>query len=156
MSSTYKTEYLKLNSWEASDRPQRNDFNSDNTIIDTVLGEHLENDKLHLTSSEKTRVSQPIVLVSYAGDGSESRLITLPAVASAVVVYRDGMPPVVYDSTTGCTKVYSAIAVYGGGATSGITLNGSGLNVSQSAEASGGIKLCFNELNVQYKISLIR
>ena len=33
MSSTNKTDYLKLNSWLGTDRPQRIDFVDDNTII---------------------------------------------------------------------------------------------------------------------------
>jgi len=39
MSSTAKTPILGLNQWEASDAPQRVDFNADNLRIDTAMGD---------------------------------------------------------------------------------------------------------------------
>ena len=54
MASTNKTEYLSLNAWVESDRPQRADFNSDNSIIDSALGAHLENDDFLPQTSLKT------------------------------------------------------------------------------------------------------
>lgn len=156
MASSNKTEKLKLNSWAASDKPQRNDFNSDNLIIDQVLGGHVDDSNIHLTSTEKARVSRPIQLVAYMGDGKESILLNLSYIPTAVIVYREDMPPAVYDSTEGCTKVYSALAVYGGGATSGVKLSGAGVTAYQSASKQNGVKFCMNELNAQYKVAVIR
>ncbi len=156
MSSTYKTEHLQLNSWEASDRPVRNDFNSDNLIIDQVLGEHVENEGIHLTTTEKARVSRPRTLVGYAGNGNSEQLVTLPVTASAVFVYREDMPLSVYDSAEDCTKVYAAFAFYGGGATSGLRLTGTGLTVYQGLTGDSSVELCLNEKDGQYKVIVLR
>ncbi len=157
MASTNKTEYLNLNEWSENDRPQRNDFNSDNSIIDTALGQHLENEDLHLTSTEKARVSRPFTVVSYVGTGAESLKVTLPLVAQAVLVYREDKPFTVYDSSAGVNKVYSAVSYTGAGATSGVTLSSNGyITVTQSASAVNGIMNCLNESGGQYKVIAFR
>ena len=157
MASTNKTEHLALNAWVESDRPQRNDFNSDNSIIDNALGKHLENDTIHLSSVEKTRISTPFTAVSYVGTGEESLKVTLPLVAQAVLVYREDSPFTVYDSANAVNKVYGAVAFSGAGATAGVTLSGNGyVTVTQSATASNGVKNCLNESGGQYKILAFR
>lgn len=157
MASTNKTEYLSLNAWVESDRPQRADFNSDNSIIDSALGAHLENDDLHLTSTEKARISRPFTVVSYVGTGAASLKVTLPLVAQAVLVYREDMPFTVYDSTSGINKVYAAVSFSGGGATAGLTLSGNGyITVTQSTSAVNGIMHCLNESGGQYKVIAFR
>ena len=158
MASTNKTEHLMLNSWVETDRPQRNDFNSDNLIIDTVLGEHVEDNDLHLTESEKKRVASPFVVVPYSGTGAEIVTISLPVVPRFAVVYRKGMPFTLYDSEAGVNKVYGGVAfTSGGGATGGISLNTTeGITLSQSATASDGVKYCFNEEGGQYMVIVFR
>lgn len=155
MSSYNKTERLGLNNWAASDRPMRNDFNSDNLIIDEVLGEHIADSDMHLTSSEKSRVSRPLVVNAYTGNGNAEREITLSTAPSGVFVYRVDKPFSVYDSTQSCTKVYSSVAFTGGLSASGISLTGSKLTVRQSSGAENGILNCLNESGVQYKIIII-
>lgn len=155
MASTKKTEKLGLNSWESSDRPQRNDFNSDNLIIDTVLGTHVESSDLHLTSTEKARVSRPLVPVAYAGDGKSTYTVELSFNPTAVIVYCVGKPFAMYDSAQGVNKVYGAMAVYGAAQTAGVELAGNKVVVHQS-EASSGVKHCLNEADAQYKIIAIR
>ena len=59
MPSTNTTPNLGLNSWLSSDKPKRTDFVSDNTIIDTVLGTHISDSNLHLTSLQKDYVAEP-------------------------------------------------------------------------------------------------
>ncbi len=157
MASTNKTEKLRLNAWVESDRPQRTDFNSDNSIIDTALGGHLEDDDLHLTSEEKSRVSRPFTAVYYVGTGAESLKVTLPLVAQAALVYREDMPFTVYDSSTGVNKVYGAVAFSGAGASAGVTLSGNGyVTVMQSTTAVNGVKNCLNESGAQYKVLAFR
>ncbi|MGN0452784.1 MAG: hypothetical protein ACI4GZ_03175 [Ruminococcus sp.] len=156
MSSTNKTSHLALNNWSSSDRPMRGDFNSDNAIIDTALGEHLESTTLHLSEEEKDRVSRPLAYVGYTGNGDSERTVTVEGTPQAVFVYRVGMPFEVYSSTDACTKVYSAYAQRTAGATAGIVLSAAGLTVKESSAAENGIRLCLNESGAQYRVAVIR
>ena len=155
MASKNKSEKLALNLWAETDRPQRADFNSDNMIIDEVLGGHIEQENMHLSAAEKLRIGAPLVSTSYLGDGSASREITLAADAIAVVVYCDTMPAALYDSQAGCVRNYSGFCVYGSGNNSGLNLRGTTLVVSQTA-AQNGFMCCFNENGKQYRVTVIR
>ena len=53
MSSTNKTKNLQLNSWIGSDRPKREDFNADNSIIDKAITDHVEDNTVNITSEER-------------------------------------------------------------------------------------------------------
>lgn len=152
MPSANKTERLGLNLWEGTDRPQRNDFNSDNSIIEEILGGHMENETIHLTESEKTKVKKPMVTVSYLGDGQAQRTVTLPAVVTTVVVFCDSIPCAVYDSAKGCTKNYFGISMYGAGSSSGVSFNSSAVTVVQDSSAASGFMNCLNESGKTYRI----
>ncbi len=152
MPSANKTERLGLNLWQGSDRPQRNDFNSDNAIIEQVVGDHTENDNIHLTEAEKTRVKKPMVTVSYLGDGSAQRTVTLPAVVTTVIVFCDSMPCAVFDSTASCTKNYAGFSMYGAGSSAGVSFNSSALTVTQDTTAQNGVKNCLNETGKTYRV----
>ena len=154
MASYNKSEKLRLNLWAETDRPQRADFNSDNMIVDEVLGGHIEDDGMHLSLAEKSRVGSPLASTSYVGDGAASREIILPADALAAVVYCDGMPSAMYDSATGCVRNYSGVCVFGSGANSGLTLRKNVVVVSQSA-AQNGYMNCFNESGKQYRVTVM-
>ncbi len=156
MASKNKTENLGLNLWDGTDRPQRGDFNSDNMIVDTALGEHLANANLHLTATEKERVKRPVQYYSYLGNGQAQASLSLSFTPSMVVVYCEGMPFAVYDSAKGCTKVYGAVAVYGAGGTSGVTLEGSTVKSAQDTGAQNGFMNCLNESGKQYRIAVVR
>lgn len=152
MPSANKTERLGLNLWAGSDRPQRNDFNSDNTIIDQVLGDHTENEDIHLTADEKARVGMPMVNLSYIGDGNAQKTITIPVAVNAVIVYCEGNPCAVYDSTAGCTKNYMAVSMYGAAPSAGLQFNRTSVTVSQDTQAQSGFMNCLNETSKRYRI----
>lgn len=156
MASTNKTDNLSLNLWAAEDRPQRGDFNSDNMIIDETLGTHIADSEIHLTATEKARVKRPVTNHVYLGNGEAEATVTLSVVPSMVIVFCEGMPHGVYDSTQDCTKVYSAVAVYGAGATSGVTLTSNTLKVTQDSKPADGVMNCLNESGKQYKVIVIR
>lgn len=156
MPSANKTQRLGLNLWEGTDRPQRNDFNSDNTIVEQVLGDHVENQTLHLTADEKTKVKRPMVTVSYLGDGEAQRTITLPAVVTTVIVFCESMPCAVYDADAGCTKSYFGASMYGAGSSAGVAFNGSTVTVQQDSQASGGFMNCLNEADKTYRVICFR
>ncbi len=156
MASKNKTENLGLNLWEGTDRPQRGDFNSDNMIVDTALGEHIANSELHLTQAEKARVTRPVQYQSYLGNGGAQATLSLSFTPSMVVVYCDSMPPCIYDSAKACTKVYSAAAVYGAGGSPGVAIEGSTLKFTQDTAAKNGFMNCLNESGKQYRVAIIR
>ena len=152
MPSANKTERLGLNLWAGSDRPQRNDFNSDNAIIEQVLGDHTENETIHLTAEEKARVEMPVVNLSYIGDGNAQKTVTIPVAVNAVIVYCEGYPAAVYDSTNGCTKNYMAVSVYGGVPGAGIQFNRTSVTALQDTEHQNGFMNCLNEASRRYRI----
>ncbi len=156
MASKNKTDKLSLNLWESTDRPQRGDFNSDNLIIDEALGGHIEDTTLHLTTDEKSRVQRPVKTMGYQGNGDAEATITLDEVPVGVIIYCDTAPLQSYDSAAGYTKVYSAVAFYGAGATKGVELSGKILKVKQDVSISNGVQSCLNESGRQYKIVVIR
>lgn len=53
MPSTAKTKTLRLNQFVGSDKPKMDDFNYDNTQLETVVGGHLADAQKHLTSEER-------------------------------------------------------------------------------------------------------
>ncbi|MBQ8000822.1 MAG: hypothetical protein IJ298_06320 [Ruminococcus sp.] len=152
MPSANKTERLGLNLWEGTDRPQRNDFNSDNAIIEQVLGDHMEDTDIHLTSDEKTRVKRPMVTVSYLGDGEAERVVTLPAVVTSVIIFCDSTPCAVMDSATDCVRNYMGFSMYGAGSSAGVDFTLSSLTVTQDAEATNGAMTCLNEDSKTYRV----
>ncbi len=76
MSSTNKTQNLKLNNWIASDKPKREDFNMDNQIIDAALTEHKNDVVSHINQEERERWNDYMFSATYFGNGSYSRTIT--------------------------------------------------------------------------------
>lgn len=156
MASKNKSTRLGLNLWDESDRPQRADFNSDNMILDEVLGGHVENEDMHLTEEEKSRVAAPLATVAYLGDGTAQRTISLPCRAEALVVFCTGMPFGVYDSALGTTKVYSAFYAEGAGAQAGVSLSGTSLTVKQQSSGENGFSVCLNETGRQYRVAVLK
>ena len=157
MASSNKTEKLGLNLWSESDRPQRNDFNSDNTLVDRAIGEHIADDSVHLTDGEKERLETPFGIYPYSGNGAEYQELTLPFDASAVFVYIASKPINVYDSTSGKTVVNGGFAFYGGDGTQGVRMTSPRtLRVYQGDASEGNVKLRLNESGVQYKLVVFR
>ncbi len=76
MSSSQWTELLGLCDWLGSDTPMREDFCSDNRLIDEKLGSHLADASRHLSTNDRNLLSSPVI-GSYSGDGKQSRTISL-------------------------------------------------------------------------------
>ena len=149
MASSNYTPNLHLSAWNASDRPKRADFVSDNTIIDTQLGGHIANSGIHVSAAEKAKLSEPFVSMRYAGTGESQRVIALDFHPKFVFVYKRGVPFVTYSNNVNI--VNAAVGSYSHGSTAGISMTSSGVSVSES-EASNGIKLNLNENNAQYTL----
>ena len=147
MATSNYTPNLHLSAWEASDRPKRADFVSDNTIIDTQLGGHIANQNIHLTSGEKALLNEPFVCMMYSGTGESQRTISLDFHPKFVFIYKRGVPFVTYSN--GVSVVNAASGSYGMGASVGISLVSAGVSVSET-EAANGIRVNLNENNAQY------
>ena len=55
MSSTNKTEVLRLNQWISSDKPKREDFNYDNQVIENNFNYHTSDKFIHITQGERQK-----------------------------------------------------------------------------------------------------
>ena len=150
MASSQFTPNLHLSAWTDSDRPKRADFVSDNNIIDTQLGGHIANSGIHVTAAEKGKISEPFTVSLYSGSGEDSRLITLGFQPKLVMIYKRGVPPISYSD--GNTVVNSAVGCYGHGASTGISITSAGVNVTEQAAASGGVRVSLNENGSQYTL----
>lgn len=95
MSSTNKTENLKLNSWIGSDKPQRTDFNYDNEVIDKTITEHKNDTVSHITSEERDKWNNFMYQGVYYGDGTVKRVIDTkcPFPARFGIVFAGNRPP---------------------------------------------------------------
>lgn len=151
MSSTNKTEYLKLNQWLGSDRPQRIDFVDDNRIIDDAIKLHNANSGIHITSEQKDKINEPYVMQSYGGTGSETYSINLGFSPKFVIVFTKNSAPMQIDSS-GDIIVNQSFVAKSNGTAGGVTINGNNVIVTQSSTATDSIKYNLNKLNGQYCI----
>lgn len=149
MASSAKTEKLRLNSWSGEDRPKREDFNTDNSIIDSVLGGHIADGGIHLTKEEKQRISAPYKTGSYIGTGESEKTLTLSAKPKAVLVFASNKPLVWLDSAGKLNAGSGAsIDTYH---TPGVQISGSGFKVSNAeATAQQDWNTSLNKIGVTY------
>lgn len=157
MPSTNKTKNLKLNSWESNDRPMRNDFNSDNAILDNIVGGHVANENIHITPSEKAYLKDFHVTDMYAGTGENTKKISFTEPVRFVMVFAEEKPMSVYDSTSGKTKSYCAAGYVAVGASSGLSISATGtsITVMQGDDGNGNLA-ALNEIGVQYKVVIFK
>lgn len=151
MSSTNKTEYLKLNDWLGSDRPQRIDFVDDNRIIDEAIKLHVLDSSKHMSATEKAKIATPYVMVSYSGTGTASNTITLDIQPNFVIVFMKDASPVETDSS-GNILINQCFVAKSNGSVGGAVISGSNVTVYSSETATNGIKHNMNKLNGQYCI----
>ena len=148
MASSNHTTNLHLNAWTDSDRPKRADFVSDNNIIDTQLGGHINNSGIHVTADEKAKLNNPYEVSVYAGSGAAQRTIVLSFVPKFVIVFKRGVPAVSFSN--GATVVNSGCAAYGNGNTAGVSINNVGVTIQEIAADSEGVKVSLNAEGSQY------
>lgn len=155
MSSTNKTEKLGLNSWLGSDVPLRTDFNSDNSIIDSVVGNHLEDNVMHIEQSEREKWNSQVYVMMYFGDGAESKEITLSCdfVPTAGVIFASRMPFFEVVQGTEKLKNYHYLAFCTKfGDSYGVSSNGKTIKLTQdtSSDSLNGQYKCMNEQGRTY------
>ena len=148
MASRNKTSYLNLNQWAETDKPTRADFVSDNSIIDTKLGGHLEDLNKHLTTAEKSRVSSPFSIKIVQGTDDNSRTINFSFTPQIVICFALDSSPMEVNS--GTVTINWGIAVKNYGGSGGCELSGADFVVSQTTQS--GIKYNLNNSDFQYVV----
>lgn len=154
MASTNKTSNLGLNAWLGTDHPTRTDFVQDNALIDDAVGTHCNNSTIHLTSTEKTRVTNPVTVKQYLGTGSASYTVNFEFTPKLVIVQKKGAPPVSYSSSGIVINSGVVAPIYGG--TQGMSLTSGVLMLSQATAMTNGARANFNELDATYNVIAFR
>lgn len=158
MSSTNKTTNYQLNSWVGSDIPQREDFNSDNEIIDNVLSTHLSDSNIHTTAKEKKVWNSPCTTITYYGDGSSSRVIALQTDynPSWGLIFAIGKPLQICDFDNKASYSYGGF-FSNRGCSMGISLSAKNLGLTQSSSAMYDYEYrSLNEKGVTYIVVAFR
>lgn len=159
MPSSSKTTTLRLNQFAGSDKPKMDDFNYDNTQLETLVGGHLTDAQKHLTQAEREEWFRPAsTLFSYAGDNAEQRSFTLEFAPRFCTVVALDMPPTLNDMfSPAIVMCYQASAAQNGQATVGVSLSGNTLTVYNDPD--GGvdqIQRRFNTEGITYLCHLFR
>lgn len=160
MSSTNKTKNLQLNSWIGSDKPKREDFNADNSIIDKAITDHVEDNTVHITSEERGIWNNYMFTGTYYGNGTTERVIETecPFEARIGFVFANSRPTSIARFSDGKKNNY--FGVFGFMANSlGLKLDSGGkkFTVEQSAYAmTSGEYANYNESGVTYHYMMFR
>lgn len=157
MPSTNKTPKLGLNSWVESDKPRREDFVQDNTILDTILSEHLADAVQHLTETDRLKLNEGVVVGSRTGTGTEEAIITLDFELKLFMLFAKDKPMTESNFSSGYTVVNSGVATQWG-STAGLAMSGKKVTVKQSKNApeAGGAQMNLNKLYGQYIYIAVR
>lgn len=150
MASSNKTPRLKLNAWVGTDLPKREDFVTDNALIDQVVGTHNADMAQHLSATDRDKLDSPIYHGSYIGNSAATREIELPFAPSFLILfpmdYPMGKTEFVgqshYNNFAFCTQH---------GCSYGVTMTGKILGIANNAtpEYSFEIKR-FNSSSIMY------
>ena len=154
MASSSKTERLGLNRWAETDRPKRSDFVTDNIILDSIVGAHVQNEQIHLTSDERDKLNAIISQYQYAGNGEAERSLELPFEPSFVFLFKRGEAPVVMND--GYLTFNMSYAYSGAGSAGGAALSGTTLTVKQDSAQTSGALYNLNRSFAQYTAVLFR
>lgn len=149
MSSSAKTEKLRLNQWSGDDKPKREDFNQDNRILEDQLGGHIADAGIHLTGEEKERLQTLFKTGSYLGTGEADKTVNLPFRPKAVFVFAQNRP-FAWADANGKINSYAAAAI-ANQHTVGMRISGEGFVVSDSGTAvQGDWVVSLNKINLTY------
>lgn len=147
MSSSYKTQFLGLNRFVGSDKPKMDDFNFDNSQLDSRIKEHFEDSAIHVTQAEKNswnNKANGYVMGSYIGNGA-SQTVSLGFNPSFGFVFAVDMPMVQYSYAGNVNGYYSGFYTKNG-CSYGLTKVNNGFTVKYVSGNSMGIdKSLLNE-----------
>ncbi|WP_085832586.1 hypothetical protein [Clostridium merdae] len=157
MPSTNKTPKLGLNSWVESDKPRREDFVQDNTILDTILSEHFADVVQHLTTVDRQKLNEGVVVGSRTGTGTEEASISLDFEPKLFLLFAKDKAITESNFSSSYTVVNSGVATQWG-STAGLAMSGKKVTVKQSKNApeAGGAQMNLNKLYGQYIYIAVR
>lgn len=151
MPTENKTTNLQLNSWLATDKPKREDFVNDNMIIDTILGNHVNDTSVHLSGSLSDTINDKFACGAIVGNGQESKTTTLSFTPKLFIVYLLNYPLIKYDSNNGYYQYNFAVGNNTYGCTKGLTISGTSVTLKQTQSTpSDGVYLNLNKNFGQY------
>ena len=153
MPTNNKTQNLHLNSWLGTDKPKREDFVSDNEILDSTISAHTTNTSVHLSAADRVKLeSSRISLIPLTGDGKAAKHHTLDITPEFVIVYLAESPLEEFDKTNNCMICNGGVCYGEGyGGTAGMSLTGNTLTLLQSQSVpSSGPFLNLNQSCQQY------
>lgn len=87
MASSGKTPNLNLNQWSLNDKPQMEDVNRDNLLVDTVVSSHIGDMVPHLTLEEHEKFTKRIVFTEYFGNNNPTKDFTFSIKPSFAIVF---------------------------------------------------------------------
>lgn len=152
MASSNKTTNLQLNLWSQTDKPARLDFVSDNQKIENAFNTHTQNSNIHLSESDRSKLTSPYVTTYYSGNGESSKSIAIGFTPKVVIVFRKNSPQIKFNSS-GVPIVNGAMVIASNGNTGGALISGTNVTVSQSSTAaSNGLIYNLNENGGQYAV----
>ena len=153
MSSTNKTDNLKLNSWIGTDKPKREDFVNDNFIIDKAITDHINDQNVHITAADIENLGTTIISDVVNGTGEAYCEHTLSFSPKFVIVYTIGKPLCEYNTTNNYTVCNAGIAYMNqSGSTSGLEIIDNTLVMYQTQETpTNGIFRNLNASGAQYR-----
>jgi hypothetical protein len=111
MASSDKTENLKLNLWKGTDKPEREDFNNDNLVLDKAIS-------LVWKLAEKEVAGNgggTFSVGEYIGDGFATKTIDLGFAPRLAFVFCEGEPLLSFNDATSDSVAKSGILVAGKG-----------------------------------------
>ena len=172
MPSSEKTPTLGLNRWRGTDIPMREDFVSDNNILDAAIATlqaggggsggggndprldiHIADGEVHLSAEDREALgaaSGPVI-GSYTGNGSTSQIIVVGFRPRYGFVFSPGRP-LVNPGSSGLFQRTQAGFVTNAGSSRGLEMSSAGFIAMQSPDStSPGVDLHgLNQSGVRY------
>ena len=138
MASSRKSSKLKLNLWQGSDTPQREDFVYDNQQLESLVGSHIGDTALHLNTVKNSFLLRPFYMWNFAGNGAATRRIVMPFISPRLIYVISNHVPF-EQGEDGKTHLYSDFYAYVNGRTvgGGVDLYSGRGGVKPSPTASG-------------------
>lgn len=147
MASSGRTPNLSLNQWSLDDKPQMEDVNRDNLLIDAIVSAHIGDEVYHLTLGEHEKLTKRIVFSEYFGNNAPSKDYTLDIRPIFAVVFAVSRPLCEYSG--GQVISYFSMAS-SSTPSSGVSISGNTVTVKNSEDAS---PVALNKVGITYCIA---
>lgn len=154
MATANKTSNLGLCAWLGTDKPSRIDFVEDNEKIDTAINDHVSDTSVHLSTSDRQKLTEPYVTKYYSGDGASSRTIAIGFSPKVVFVFKKNSGTVTLSGSN--LLINTGMSIVSNGSTGGVSISGTNIIVKQTTTAVDGAIYNLNLNGGQYGIIAFR